>query len=253
MIDNPWFYVVAVPGILITGAAKGGLGAGLGILAVPLIALTAPIGQTAGILLPLLLLMDAFGLWVYRRRWDARNLLLMGPGALVGIALGAATFHLVSEQMIRLIIGVIAVTFTVNHWLKRGETQAKSPASAWGVFWGCVSGFTSFAAHSGGPPASVFLLPQRLDKTDFVGTMAVYFAFINLVKLLPYAWLGLLNPGNLTTALILAPLAPMGIGLGVFLHKRISADVFYRLCYSMVFLAGVKLLLDGLGWLPVPQ
>jgi len=253
MIDDPLFYLAAVPGILITGAAKGGLGAGLGILAVPLIALTAPIGQTAGILLPILLLMDAFGLWAYRGRWHGRNLMLMAPGALVGIAVGTATFHLVSEQMVRLIIGSIAVIFTLNHWRKRGGNQGRRPARVWGVFWGAVSGFTSFVAHSGGPPASVFLLPQRLDKTEFVGTTVVYFAFVNLVKLAPYAWLGLLSPGNLATAGVLAPLAPLGIGLGVYLHNRISPEWFYRLAYILVFLAGVKLLLDGLGLLSTPH
>ena len=89
-----------------------------------------------------------------------------------------------------------------------------------GVFWGGASGFTSTLAHAGGPPFAVYMLPQRLDKTLLAGTSVVFFLVVNYVKLVPYAFLGQLNPGNLAAALIFAPLAPLGIWLGVWLHRR---------------------------------
>ena len=66
------------------------------------------------------------------------------------------------------------------------------------------------------------------------------------MKLVPYALLGQLNAANLTMALIFAPLAPLGIWLGVWLHKRASEAAFYRVSYTLLFVTGLKLVWDAL-------
>ena len=76
--------------------------------------------------------------------------------------------------------------------------------------------------------------------------MAVYFGIVNLSKVGPYAWLGLIDLRNMLTALLLMPLAPLGVWAGVWLTQRISPVLFYRLAYTGMFLTGVKLLWDGL-------
>jgi uncharacterized protein len=246
VIANPWFYLVAVPAVLFTCMAKGAFGVGMGILAVPVIALTLPIRQTTGILLPIMIFMDFFGLYIYWRKWDLANLRPLVAGAVLGIVAGTATFHLVSEQAIRLLIGTIAVGFSLHYWL-RGRLAAAVPRpTAWlGVAAGGASGFTSFVSNAGGPPVAVYLLPQRMDKTVYVGTVVLYFALVNLGKLAPYAWLGLLSRGNLETSLVLSPLVPVGFALGVLVHRALSMQAFYRICYAFVFVAGIKLLYDG--------
>ena len=246
MISDPLFYMAAIPAVLISGASKGGFGTGLGVIAVPMITLTVSVNQAIGILLPLLLLMDVFSIWVYRGKWDASILRLLLPAALIGIAMGTVTFHWMNEGAIRVVIGMVAIGFALYSWWGApGEAQPRR-APAWaGFFWGMLSGFTSFVAHAGGPPLSVYLLPQRLDKPVFVGTTVVFFAIVNASKLAPYAWLGQLNYGNLVTAGALSPLVPIGIGLGVLLNRRLSAQLFYRICYWFIFLAGCKLLYDG--------
>jgi hypothetical protein len=246
VIVDPWFYAFAVPSILLIGISKGGFGSGLGILTVPLLALVIPPLQAAGILLPILCLMDLVGLWAYRAKWDRPNMRIMVPAALGGIAIGTATAGLLDERYFRLIVGGIAVLFALDYWLRRGEARAATGRSlAKGGFWSLVAGFTSFVAHAGGPPISIYLLPQKLDKTIYVGSTVVLFAIINYVKLVPYAWLGQLAPGNLWTSLVLAPLAPLGMGLGIWLHNRVSPRFFYQACYVLIFVVGAKLVWDG--------
>lgn len=249
MITDPLFYLLAVLAVLITGISKGGFGGGLTVMAVPLMALVIPPFQAAAIMLPILCLMDLTGLAAYWRRWDLRSLRIMIPGALVGILLGTLTVRWVSEDMLRILIGLIAVSFAVNHWLGGRERYAgyRPGGVAAGRFWGAATGFTSFAAHAGGPPAAIYLLPQRMDKTLFVGTTVVLFTLVNYVKLIPYAWLGQFHVGNLMTALVLLPLAPLGILLGVWLHRRISTLWFYRICYVLLFVTGLRLLWHGGG------
>jgi hypothetical protein len=77
--------------------------------------------------------------------------------------------------------------------------------------------------------------------------MAFFFFFINLAKWVPYAWLGLLDLPNLATSMVLLPLAPLGVWLGVRLARRIKPALFYRLLYLGMGLTGTKLLWDALA------
>lgn len=248
MIADPVFYLLAVPAMLIAGVSKSGFGGGVGLLAVVLLSLVVPPTQALGIMLPILCLMDLFGLWAYRRVWDRASMAVILPGALVGIALGTAMADRLDEQLIRLLVGVVAFAFSLDYWIGRRRARPPKERNALkGGFWAMVSGFTSFIAHAGGAPISMYLLPLRLDKTVFVGTTVIFFAVVNYSKLVPYAWLGILDLSNLSTALVLSPLAPLGIWLGLWLHRRVSPKIFYEICYSFIFLISLKLLFDGLG------
>lgn len=246
MITDPFFFAVAIPAVLIMGVSKGGFGSGLGIIATPLVALAVPTPQAAAIMLPILLVMDATGLLAYRGTFHRANLGLLLSGGVAGIALGALTFRYFSEAMIRVVLGAMALAF-VAHRMRAGGTGAPAVTGsrAKGFFWSTLSGLASTIAHAGGPPLSVYLLPQKLDKAVLVGTTVIFFAVINVAKLVPYAWLGLFDSRNLLTSLVLAPLAPFGIWLGVWLMRRMSQELFYRVAYAMLVLVGMKLLWDG--------
>jgi uncharacterized membrane protein YfcA len=246
VITDPFFFAVAIPAVLIMGVSKGGFGSGLGIMATPLVALAVPTPQAAAIMLPILVVMDATGLVAYRGTFHRRNLGLLLAGGLTGIVLGTLTFRYFSEAMIRAVLGAMALAF-VAHRMRAGGAgaPAQTPSRAKGLFWSTVSGLASTIAHAGGPPLSVYLLPQKLDKAILVGTTVVYFAVINAAKVVPYVWLGLFDSTNLLTSLALAPLAPFGIVLGVWLMRRLSQEVFYRVAYTMLALVGAKLLWDG--------
>ncbi len=249
MITDPWFYVAAIPAVLLFGIAKGGFGGGLGVVAVPLMALVVSPLQAAAVLLPILCLMDLVGLWAYRGRWLWPELRILVPASMVGIAAGALLFGFMSAATVRIIVGVIAIVFTLHYVYSTRRRPASAlphfPPSV-GIAAGASGGFTSFIAHAGGPPISMYLLRRPLDRTDFVATTVLLFAAINYVKLLPYAWLGQLSAANLLTSLVLAPLAPIGVYTGVWLHRRVSDRFFFRLMYLLLFVVGCKLLYDGL-------
>jgi uncharacterized membrane protein YfcA len=110
-----------------------------------------------------------------------------------------------------------------------------------------VSGFTSTLAHAGGPPFAVYMLAQRIDKTLLVSTSVAFFFVVNYAKLVPYAILGQLNAANLTASLVFAPLAPIGIAIGVLLHRHLSERAFYQASYALLFATGVKLIYDAIA------
>ena len=106
---------------------------------------------------------------------------------------------------------------------------------------GGAAGFTSTLAHAGGPPATIYLLPQQLPRNIFVGTSVIFFFILNLVKLVPYGMLGLLRVGNISTILILAPLTFLGVQLGVWLNRRFSDKYFTYVIYVLLLLTGIEL------------
>ncbi|MEO7496154.1 MAG: sulfite exporter TauE/SafE family protein [Massilia sp.] len=246
LISDPLFYLVAIPAVLLTGISKGGFGSALGGVGVPLMALAISPVRAAAILLPVLCFMDLVGVRVYYRKWDTANLKIMIPGAVIGIAFGSLTFGMFSEDAIRVMIGALAVAFPIHSWLTRGAQRKPAGLSTpKGTFWSAVSGFTSFLAHAGGPPAMVYMLPQRLDKTRYVATISIFFMFVNAIKLLPYAWLGQFSSANLVTSLLLAPLVPAGVWLGVWLQNRVNVEWFYRISQSCLLLTGLQLIYQG--------
>lgn len=250
MIDDPLFYLAAVPAVLIAGISKGGFGAGVGLLAVPMMALVLPPVQAAAIMLPILCLMDVVGIWAYWKKWEGPVLLRLARAAGVGIAVGALTFHLLAPWSIRLLIGIIALGFAANYWVRRlarNQAPHRRPGAAAGWFWGAVSGFTSFTAHAGGPPVNVYLLPLGLPKTRYQATTVAFFLLVNYVKLVPYTALGLFTAETLATAATLFPVAVAGILAGVWLHNRVPTGLFYTACYLFLALSGIKLIYDGLS------
>ena len=247
MGHDPIFWAVAVFSVLITGISKGGFG-GLALLAVPLMALVISPVQAAGIMLPILIIMDWVGVWTYRKHWDRRLLLLLTlPGAVLGIVAGGLLAGYVDDQVVRVVVGVIAVLFPIYAVLKpRGGDAFIKNNRPLGVISGTVAGFTSFVAHAGGPPYQAYAIPQGLDKRIYAGTAVMFFFVVNFVKVIPYAMLGQFDQTNLTTSLILIPIAPFGVLFGAWLVKRIDQTLFYRILYGLIFTVGLKLLWDGL-------
>ncbi|MCA9922901.1 MAG: sulfite exporter TauE/SafE family protein [Anaerolineales bacterium] len=244
------FWITAVFTVTLIGISKAGFGSGPGVIATPLLSLVMPVAAAAALLLPILLMVDVFVVHQYRREVDAPNLRRLLPGALVGIVLGGLFFYQFSsnERVLKVSIGVLAVGF-VLYQLMRGRLTRPRPASRWdstspaGVLVGAFSGFISTLAHVGGPPIVIYLLPQQLPRRLFVGTTAVFFFIVNLIKLIPYALLGLLVVGNLWMTLLLLPVAVVGVRIGVWLNGRFTDTWFNRVVYVILLLVGIQLIL----------
>lgn len=242
------FWIVAVLAVFIVALSKSGLLGSLGMVAVPMLALVMPARDAAGMLLPLLLVMDAIAIWTYRKDANWHILRIMLPGAAIGTLIGWALWAIVSDAMVLLFVGVITLLFILDALLPlRKKLEGLPPSRPWGAFWGGFAGFTSFISHTGGPPFQIYVLPQRLTPVNYAGTTAFFFAIVNTAKLVPYFFLGQLNVANLTTGAMLVPVAIAGVVIGVWAVRRISVKRFYQLTYWLVFLLSLKLIYDGVN------
>jgi len=246
LITDPLFYVIAIPVVLLTGISKTGIPGLFGGMAVPLLSLAIPPLQAAALMLPILCFIDLFGLRAFRGVYDRRNMPILMTGLAIGIVVGFLVFKWVPLEIMRILIGTIAVAFALNNII--GWARNRPPATvSWprGVFWSSLSGLTSFVAHAGSAPIMAYLLPQRLDRSVYVGTTVWFFFASNYAKIVPYAFLGQLDLTNLATAFVLLPLVPIGVKLGVVIQGKLDEAVFYRISYWALLGIGVKLLYDG--------
>ena len=254
MLTDPLFYAVAVPAVILLGLAKGGF-AGIGVVAVPLMALVISPVLAAAITLPILLAQDVVSVWSFRRTWDKGLLVLMLPAAAVGIFLGWLLAARVSVAAVELSIGVISVAFSLQRlWAERAVKAAEAVEAGpgrplmglgLGALCGAIAGFTSQVAHAGGPPFQIYVLPRRLPRDVFIGTSAIFFATVNWMKVPAYVALGQFTPQVLTTAAVLLPLALASTWAGVWLVRRVPAEGFYKVIYLLLIAVGAKLAWDG--------
>lgn len=245
LITDPGFYAVAVPAVLLLGLSKSGFASGFGSLSVPMLALVMPVPQAAAIMLPLLMVMDAATLQQLWRHADRALLRQLLPWGLAGSLVGWALFGLLSARAVAGLTGVLTLAFLAQRLYSRVRDLPHVLPRWAGAACATAAGVTSFVAHAGGPPVSAYLLPQRLPPLVYSAFMAVFFAVLNASKWGPYATLGLIDSRNMATALVLAPLAPLGVWAGVRLTRHFSAQAFYRLAYAGMLCTGLKLLWDG--------
>ena len=250
IITDPLFYALAIPAVVALGLSKGGF-AGVGQMATPMLALVMPPLEAAAIMLPIMLVQDATALWVYRKDWNGRILVIVIPGAVLGIGAAWALAAHISDAAVRVFIGVTTIAFVLYSWMgaARIAREVASPAMAsgvfWGTFWGALSGFTSTLCQAGAPPYQIYVLSQKLSKMTFVGTTAIFFATLNALKVIPYFALGQFSTTGLGTSLALLPLAIATNMLGFWVVRITPQEIFYKITMALMFLISIELLRSG--------
>ncbi len=204
-----------------------------------------PLNHALAILLPILIFSDFIAAYRFRRDFDRETLNLIIPFAAIGVIVGSFTFTLFSETFLKLLLGIMGILFVGHYFLfRKVTTKPAKPNFFKGAICSSIAGFTSFCAHSGGTPTSVYLLPLRLKKEIYVGTRIMFFTSINIIKLPFYLYLSMVNFETLYQSIALFPLSLLGILIGYQLLKILEENLFYNIIYALIFFASIKLILD---------
>ena len=244
MIIDPLFYAMAIPSVILIGLSKGGL-TGLGVLAVPLMAIVASTMQAAAVLMPILLILDLVAVWTYRKSFDKITLIITIPSSIIGIIIGAVLVSQVNPDWIRVIIGFIAISFTISHWRTAKDRGSRGHSIFRGTVWGSITGFTSFVTLTGAPPYQMYLLPLKLDQRTYAGTFMIFFWVNNILKIIPFMMLGEMTRSTVTTSMILFPISLIFTFLGIWIVRKLPTKIFYEIIYILLFLVSIKLIYDG--------
>lgn len=237
--SDPLFWLLAIVGVIFTGISKSGLAGGAGVVAVPLLALVISIPEAAALMLPLLLIMDVRTISLYRHAIkNYHSIATIVIAGLLGVVIAGSAMGSLPTKSLQLILAILCISFAL--WDQLAPILAKLPGSA--MIWGTFAGITSTLLHAGGPPISIYFLAQKLEKQQWLGQAAIFFAMINFSKLVPYTLNNSWSTELLLTSMALIPFALIGVSLGYRIQKLISQDNFMRMCRGMLLLSGVSLL-----------
>jgi len=247
MNDLTWssWSVVALAAFLI-GISKTGL-PGVGILAIPMVAMVIDPMKSTGLILPMLIVGDVFAVTYYRRHAVWKHLVKLIPFAAAGVVVGFYLMGLLKDKRALgpIIGGIILVMLALNYWRNRsmGELEARIPTGWWfPIILGILAGVTTMMANAAGPIMVIYLLAMRLPKNEFIGTGAWYFLLINCFKVPFSAQLALITPESLRFNLILLPAIVVGALLGIKLAKRVPEKAFGAIVQLLAAAAAIKLL-----------
>ncbi len=249
MIWEPHVLALAIPAVLIAGVSKGGFGSGASFAGATLLALVLEPAVALGIMLPLLMVIDLTTLRPFWGKWSWRDAQLLVIGSVPGIALGALLLGWANDDVLRILIGTVALLFVAYQlaagrgWIPR---RTEPFSNGVGLAAGAVSGFTSFVSHAGGPPVAIYLLAQGIKKTAYQATTVLVFWIINLLKFGPYLALGAFGGGTWHAVLVLTPFAILGAWIGIKAHHMVPEGPFFRLAYILLTATGAKLIWDAL-------
>lgn len=243
---DPLYISCAILAVTISGLGKGGF-AGLGMLSMPIMAQGVNPIEGAAILLPILVVQDAVGVWAFRKTWDKAILCAMLPGMALGVGLGYALATMVDEKVVIGIIGLLSLLFGLYRlWLERGgRVPLPTNSPYWvGSLFGVGSGFASQIAHAGAPPFQMWVIPRQLPRDVLVGTTAIAFAAMNWMKIPAYTALGQFTRANLQASALLLPIALAATTAGIVLVRKVDAQRFYTLIYLLMVVLGSRLIVQ---------
>lgn len=240
----PAFYFVAACVALLIGLSKGGFGGTLGALATPLLALVMPADQVIGLLLPILMFADVFAVVFHWGHWQRKLIILLIPGAVVGVTIGTFFLTNVPAEALQLWLGIIILLFAIYKLFEQRLLShlVYRPRDWHGVVAGTVAGFSSALAHTGGPPITVYLLFQKISPRVFIATSALFFAILNWIKVPYYFYAGLFDFALLRQMSWMLPLVVVGVWLGRRMAGKINPQTYEKLIVVLLLVSALLLI-----------
>ena len=250
------FIALGMVATLVVAVSKAGFGGAMGSLSLPIMLILLPPGLALSVMLPIFLLCDFYVGWKYYRRAIRHIVVLMTFAACIGQVLGWLLFKQINADVLMFLIGGLAI-FTggryfwrlyrpaANAVLARAALRALRRQTARAFGWMGLAGIASFISLTGGIPSQVYLLPLKLPRAYYVGTMGWSFLLVNLAKLPFFIELGLFTKASLTASLALAIFVPIGVALGMWLNRIMNDIWFYHISHAFLLMLGARLMLQA--------
>jgi uncharacterized membrane protein YfcA len=237
--------VIALLGFLI-GLAKGGFNT-LGALLTPVLSLVLPVSTAVGVLLPMLIVGDAFAITMYWREWDAKLVGRMLPLGIAGALIGTYLLATLSANALRIALAIFVLLLVVYKLASdRIASLAYQPRRWHAPAVGALAGVASGMFNNGAPPFNSYLLLQKLSPRIFIATTALFFALLNLIKVPGFLYTGVLNVQLLLSLWWVFPFIPLGIWTARWLVTHVNQQTFEWIVIALLIVSSAILFWQGL-------
>jgi uncharacterized membrane protein YfcA len=240
-VDHSTLSVLAV--IWFATMIRSAFGFGEALVAVPLLALIIPVEVAAP--LAVLVSITVAGVILIR---DWREVHAGSAGRLIlstvfGIPFGLLLLTSFAESVIKMVLGVVIITFSVYRRVGSSQFELKDDRLAW--FFGFVAGVLGGAYGMNGPPLVAYGALRRWSPERFRATLQGYFLPASLVGLVGY-WVAGLWVSTVTRYYLMSlPVVLAAIVLGRVVNRRMDGRRFLVTIHIGLVVIGGMLLIQS--------
>jgi len=238
-----WIIIMAC-GTLI-GMSKVGV-PGVSMIVVPALAFIFGAKQSTGVLLPILMMADIFGVAYYRRHANWNHLIKVIPWAVVGLLIALWVGEMVNDKQFKNLIAILVfLSIALMLWQDKRKGTQLFPEKWWfAAAMGILGGFATMIGNVAGPVFAIYLLAMHLPKNSFIGTSAWFFMIINFTKfpLQFFVWNNI-KPETLMVDLVTLPAIAIGAFVGFKVVKIIPEHVYRGFVIAITAISAFLLLI----------
>jgi uncharacterized protein len=236
--------IIVVCGMLI-GMSKVGV-PGVSMIVVPALAFIFGAKQSTGVLLPILMMADIFGVAYYRRHANWNHLIKVLPWAVVGLFIALWIGEIVNDKQFKNLIAILVfLSIGLMLWQDKRKGTQFFPDKWWfAASMGILGGFATMIGNVAGPVFAIYLLAMHLPKNSFIGTGAWFFMIINFSKfpLQLFVWNNI-NTDSLAIDLVTLPAIALGAFIGFKVVKIIPEHTYRGFVIAITVISAFLLLL----------
>ena len=237
---NDIAYVVLI--VAVTALLQAVSGFGFALLSVPLFALRIDIHEAVVLSSCIGTISSGWQTLFLRDNVDRGCAKRYIVSSLVGIPFGFALFVMLSDQVLRLMVGV-AVLFGTFVVAFGGELKV---GRMWERALGSLSGALLIATSTNGPPIVLALQAQRMPMLVFRATLARIFFVSGVVSVILFLIAGRIDSSILVATLLCVPVMTVSVLIGNRLVSRMAERPFRLLVLLLLVLAGTSSLFSAI-------
>ena len=244
---DPTLILVGIA-LLFASFVKGASGLGFPLIATPTVALLLDIRTAITILLIPNIVMDVAQ--VFRDGFPfavLRRFAWFFFATIVGVFLGTAVLVTLPLWVLNFCLGVMVLVFVTFNWLKFDVRVSPALEKLLIVPIGFISGFLNGITNAAGPVLAIYLYSLRLEKREFIKTIATIFVFTKLSQLAAVSSWNLFNSSTLLLSVQITLFTLTGFYAGLKTQDRIHQQTFNRALLILLFVIGVTLLARALS------
>lgn len=235
-----WIILPVLTILFLATLIRSAFGFGEALISVPLLALIIPIEVAAPIAVLVSITVAAIVLiqdWQQVHFGSASRLVL---SSMAGIPLGLLLLTMIAEPIVKAVLAVIIIIFSVHSLLN--ESQHKLKDDGWAWLFGFGSGILGGAYGMNGPPLVIYGALRRWSPQHFRATLQGYFLPASILVMIGYWFTGLWTPTVTRYYLLALPIVILAIFGGRLINRRINGERFLLYIHTALILIGIILL-----------
>ena len=229
---------------MLLGMAKAGV-KGVGTASIPIAALIFGAKESTGILLPILIMSDLGAVSHYYKETKWPELAKLLPFAVIGVIVATWVGQYINGDSFQFLMGILIMIclllLLLSGWL--GDDLVLEKHHFLGSLTGVGLGFTTMIGNAAGPLMNIYMLVIKMPKTVFIGTSAMFFFIINVIKIPFHVFIWkTITWKTFLLGMTTLPAVVIGLVFGVYLVKLMSERYFRLLVIFTTALSGMVLL-----------